>query len=107
MRICDLYSFTVQTKINSQHFTDKMQVFIPYFTNKQAGMGGSVECASDWWSGGCGFQLPPLPSRQHSFVEIDHEIFSTITLSLLLIQEGQWSVSDERMCTKLVNCLED
>ena len=36
---------------------------------------------------------------QHSFVEIDHEIFSTVILSLLLIQEGQLSVSGERMCT--------
>ena len=45
--------------------------------------------------------------RQHSFVEIDHEIFSTVILSLPLIQEGQLSVSGERMCTILVNRLED
>ena len=45
--------------------------------------------------------------RQHSFVEIDYEIFSTIILSLPLIQEGQLSVSGERMCTILVNRLED
>ena len=44
---------------------------------------------------------------QHSFVEIDHEIFSTVILSLPLIQEGQLSVSGERMCTILVNRLED
>ena len=42
-----------------------------------------------------------------SFVEIDHEIFSRVILSLLLIQEGQLSVSGERMCTILVNRLED
>ena len=47
------------------------------------------------------------PSRQHSFMEIDHEIFSMVILSLPLIQEGQLSVSGERMCTILVNCLED
>ena len=41
-----------------------------------------------------------------SFVEIDHEIFSTVILSLPLIQEGQLSVSGKRMCTILVNCLE-
>ena len=35
----------------------------------------------------------------YSFVEIDHEIFSKVILSLLLIQEGQLSVSCERMCT--------
>ena len=42
------------------------------------------------------------PDRQHSFVKIDHEIFSTIILSLLLIQEGQLSVSGKRMHTILV-----
>ena len=31
------------------------------------------------------------------FVEIDHEIFSTVILSLPLIQEGQLSVSGKRM----------
>ena len=51
----------------------------------------------------------PRRGRQHSFVEIDHEICSTCTviLSLPLIQEGQLSVSGERMCTILVNHLED
>ena len=49
----------------------------------------------------------PRRGRQHSFVEIDHEIFSTVILSLPLIQEGQLSVSGERMCTILVNRLED
>ena len=44
--------------------------------------------------------------RQHSFIEIDHEIFSTVILFRLLIQEGQLSVSGERMCTMLVNPLD-
>ena len=70
-----------------------------------AGLGGSVGCASDWRPGGRGFD--PRRSWQHSFVEIDHEIFSTVILSLPLIQEGQLSVSGERMCTILVNRLED
>ena len=43
---------------------------------------------------------PPL-GRQHSFVEIDHEIFSTGIFSLPLLQDG------ERMCIILVNHLED
>ena len=34
---------------------------------------------------------PPL-DRQHSFVEIGHEIFSMVILSLPPIQEGQLSV---------------
>ena len=50
---------------------------------------------------------PPPRGRQHSFVEIGHEIFSAVILSLPLIQEGQLSVSGERICTILVNRLED
>ena len=42
-------------------------------------------------------------SRQHSSIEIDHEMYSTVILSLHLIQEGQLSVSGKRMCTILVN----
>ena len=42
-----------------------------------------------------------------TFFPGDLIIFSTIILSLQLIQEGQLSVSGERMCTILVNCLED
>ena len=33
--------------------------------------------------------------------------FATVIHSLPLIQEGQLSVSGERMCSILVNCLED
>ena len=79
---------------------------------KVAGLSGSVECASDWLSGCCGFD--PSPGRQHSFVEIDqeifsshslpspdsrraveHEIFSSVILSHPLIPEGQLSVSSD------------
>ena len=63
-----------------------------------------LDASSDWRPGGRGFN--PRQGRQHSFVEIDHEIFSTVILSLPLIQEGQLSVSGERMCTILVNRLE-
>ena len=64
-----------------------------------------LDTPSDWRPGGRGFN--PRRGRQHSFVEIDHEIFSTVILSLPLIQEGQLSVSGEGMCTILVNRLED
>ena len=64
-----------------------------------------LDTPSGWRPGGRGFN--PRRGRQHSFVEIDHEIFSTVILSLPLIQEGQLSVSGERMCTILVNRLED
>ena len=59
-----------------------------------------LDVPSDWRLGGRGFN--PRRGRQ-----IDHEIFSTVILSLPLIQEGQLSVSGERMCTILVNRLED
>ena len=64
-----------------------------------------LDAPSDWRPGGRGFN--PRRCRQHSFIEIDHEIFSTVLLFLPLIQEGQLSVSGERMCTILVNRLED
>ena len=64
-----------------------------------------LDAPFDWKPGGRGFN--PRRGRQHSFVEIDHEIFSAVILSLPLIQEGQLSVSGERMCTILVNRLED
>ena len=50
-------------------------------------------------------QLLPQPDRQHYFMEIDHEIFSMVILSVPLIEEEQLSVSRERMCTILVNRL--
>ena len=65
--------------------------FIPIIVTSGAGLCGSVGCASDWRSGGREFD--PHRVRQHSFVEIDHEIFSTVILSLLLNQKGQLSVS--------------
>ena len=52
-------------------------------------------------------RVQPLSGWHYSFVEIDHEIFSTLIFSLPLIQEGQLSVSGERMCTILVNHLEE
>ena len=64
-----------------------------------------LDALSDWRQGSRGFN--PRRGQQHSFVEIDREIFSTVILSHPLIQEGQFSVSGERMCTILVNRLED
>ena len=52
------------------------------------------------------YGLDPCRGLQHSSVEIDHEIISMVILSLLLIQEGQLSVSGKRICTILVNRLE-
>ena len=49
----------------------------------------------------------PWLGQQHSFRRFDHEIFSTVILSLPLIQERQLSDSGERMCIILVKRLED
>ena len=70
------------------------------FTLKGRASVAQLDAPSDW-------RFNPRRGRQQSFVEIDHEIFSTVILSLPLIQEGQLSVSGERMCTLLVNRLED
>ena len=76
-----------------------------WFKEKEPSLVAQLDAPSDWRPVDCGFN--PCRGRQHSFVEIDHEIFSTVILSLPLIQEGQLSVSGERMCTILVNSLED
>ena len=78
---------------------------LPCLTEIPAGLGGSVRCADRLETRR--LRVQPRRGRQHSFVEIDHEIFSTVILSLPLILEGQLSVSGERMCTILVNRLED
>ena len=78
--------------------------FYAFFLNKKkipsmpsAGLDGSVGWASYRWSGGHGFD--PWRVRQQSFIKIDHEILSTVILSILLIQEVQVSISCERMYT--------
>ena len=86
----------------------KFNPFMPnglFYYNSLPASVVQLDALSDWRPGGRGFN--PRRGRQHSFVEIDHEIFSTVILSLPLIQEGQLSVSGERMCTILVNRLED
>ena len=82
----------------------QMQKLFTFFQQKSASV-AQLDAPSDWRPGGRGFNR--RRGRQHSFVEIDREIFSMVILSLPLIQEGQLSVSGERMCTILVNCLED
>ena len=49
----------------------------------------------------------PTGDQVVASLEIDHEILSTVILTLLLNQEGQLSVSGKRMHTLLVNRLED
>ena len=87
-------------------FNDIVYWIYPKYSNTlRPASVAQLDAPSDWRPGGRRFN--PRRGRQHSFVEIDHEIFSTVILSLPLIQEGQLSVSGERMCTILVNRLED
>ena len=91
------YQLNIWTKYLSSHYN--------YITCTNPASMAQLDAPSDWRSGGRGFN--PRRGRQYFFVEIDHEIFSTVILSLPLIQEGQLSVSGERMCTILINRLED
>ena len=44
--------------------------------------------------------LASILGPAHTFVEIDHEIFSRVISHLLLVQEGQFSITGESMCTR-------
>ena len=88
-----------------RNYVMRLPVMFFVYIHLQPASVAQLDAPSDWRPGGRGFN--PRRGRQHSFVEIDHEIFSMVILSLPLIQEGQLSVSGERMCTILVNCLED
>ena len=79
--------------------------YVSTYTKDTLASVAQLDAPSYWKPGGRGFN--PCQGRQHSSMEIDHEIFSTVILFLPLIQEGQLSVSGERMCAILVNRLED
>ena len=83
-------------------FCRTILILFSFLHKTLASLGGSVGYTSNWWSGGCRFH----PANILSWRLHDHEIFSTIMLSLPLIQEGQLSVSGERMRKILVNRLE-
>ena len=71
-----------------------LSVFLKRECSKRPASVAQLDGPSDWRPGGRGFN--PRQGRQHSFVEIDREIFSTVILSLPLIQEGQLSVSGRK-----------
>ena len=77
--------------------------YSPFLHTIKAGLNGSVGCASDWWSEGYVVDLRWV--WQHFLAEIDLEIFSTVILSLPLIQQWQLSVSGES-AQALFNSLE-
>ena len=53
--------------------------FLKIFHTRLPASVAQLDAPSDWRPGGRGFN--PRRGRQHSFVEIDHEIFSTVILS--------------------------
>ena len=105
--LCGLFNEAIRCMSYLVHF---VLVFFSPFSNAITSLGkpasvAQLDAPSDWRPGGHGFN--PRRGRQHSFMEIDHEIFSAVILSLPLIQEGQLPVSGERVCTILINRLED
>ena len=63
-----------------------------------AGLHSTVGSATDCRSRGC--KLESLLGHI-SYVEVDHEIVSTVVLPFILIQEGHLSVSGKSMCTSI------
>ena len=79
-------------------FQQKVLMYLPYFRIEIL-MSHQVTTSLSFEQLGPGF-IDPRRVQQHSFVEIDCEIFTTAIPSFLLVQEGQTSVSGERMCTR-------
>ena len=71
-------------------------IYLQYLKDK-TGL-GDMWLGLDWWSGDCG--LDPPPGRR-SFIDIDHELFSAIILSIPLIQEEQLSISGILLVNRL------
>ena len=63
-----------------------------------AGHGSSIGCTSAWYADGHGFD--PHVRQNILSLRFGHEKISATILSLPLIQEGQLSVTSERMGTK-------
>ena len=84
-------------KFDNGNFVSALFFVLRFYGPVKLASVAQLDAPSDWRPEGRRFN--PRQGRQHSFMEIDHEIFSTVILSLQLIQEGQLSVSGERMCT--------
>ena len=67
-------------KISADNIFIYIYIYITCITKKYLPASvAQLNAPSDWRPGGCGFN--PRRGWQHSFVEIDHEIFSTVILS--------------------------
>ena len=73
----------VKTPFSEDSFSERIR-----YARNQTGPASvaQFDAPSDWRPGGRGFH--PHRGRQHSFVEIDHEISSTVILSFRRFKKG-------------------
>ena len=76
----------------------------PFPTNI-AGLGGSLRCASNWWSGGCRFD--PLWVWQHSLAKMYHEILLWSFSSFTWFKKNCCQFLEKECAQVLVSFLED
>ena len=64
------FLWIVSSSLNSTFWHEMSRYYSMWIpkSNQHNRLHGSVRCASDWWSGGCGFNPPH--NWQHSYVEI-------------------------------------
>ena len=94
---CRLKNVFDSSMVNEPLGFEPLKFYCNLYSLKTPVLVAQLDAPSDWRPEGHGFN--PHQGRQYSFMEIDHEIFSTVILSLPLIQEEQLSVSVQRMCT--------
>ena len=78
LKICILYPFTINLILNVKQTFNMQCVFIFHHKRQTPASAAQLDAPSDWRPGGRGFNS--RRGRQHSFVEIDQEIFSTVIL---------------------------
>ena len=86
--------YITMTSINESQCQKKYLRYVRQAKIQRVGLGGSVGCAVRLETRRSRVQPPPRSAT--FFRGDDHEIFSMIILSLLLIQEGQLSASGEK-----------
>ena len=76
--ILSIHVFMYKVSLLSTHnirFYEELEKLSQNYHQILVGLGGSVGCASEWWSAGCGFD----PHRVSNILSsrFDHEIFSS------------------------------
>ena len=75
-----IYDVFLRDKRTNQEKNKNYEIFFIHCHTTVAASVAQLDVPSDWRPGSHGFN--PCRGRQHSFVEIDHEIFSVVNLSL-------------------------